>query len=138
MKSIDKIARETNKDVLFLEFITITPDQTFEDFLEFKHRKDTITWLYDMGIVFEECYPMSETGEWKAGYLGHLYFPSVTMDTDDGVYRVLQEHFEKPNGSPRIPGVIFFYLPLKDAQVNAHFDPIPNKMKRRNTRFVKS
>lgn len=136
MKTIDKIARELNKDVLFLEFITITPEQTFEDFKDFKHRKDTITWLHDMGIHFDECYPMTEGSEWKAGYLGHLYFPSVSMDKNDNVYKALEEHFEQPDGRPRVPGVILYYLPLSDAQKNVHLDPIPNKMKKRFTKFA--
>lgn len=134
---IDKIARQRGEDVLFLEFLTINQEQTFEDFAQFKHRDATITWLYDMGIPFEECLPMGDGENWKGGYLGHVYFPSVRMSEDDGMFKAMQEHFEKADGTPRIKGVIFYYLPLADANKNSHVDPIPNKMKRRGMRVMK-
>ena len=131
IKSVDKIAREMGKDILFLEFLSINKEQDYRHFKAFKHRQDTIVWLYDMGIHFEECLPYSEGEEWTGGYLGHLYFPSAVMSEDDGLYRTLKGHFENKDETSRIDGVDFYYLPLEEALKNCHIDPIPNKMQRR-------
>lgn len=128
---IDKIARMENRDVLFLEFLTVDQSMTYQDFANFEHRKEIMQWLDDNGFDYQECSPFTSSGLWANGYLGHLYIKDVPFDASDSRYKQLEEKFENSDGEPAIKGVVFYYLPLDMALENASQDSIPNKMKRR-------
>ncbi len=55
------------------------------------------------------------------GYFGQLYI-DVPYDRNNPDYQKLEAMLENADGTSKTPGVIFCYLPLKDAIKNAHHD----------------
>jgi hypothetical protein len=115
---IDKIARDKKRTVLYIAFdMDLYPEYDFENYDE---RNKLIKWLKANDIEYQECGDIaSETG-WEA-YRGQLYI-DVPMDEKDPKYQLLCEHLEYDDGSFKIEGVMFYYLPLEMAMKNAHHD----------------
>ncbi len=118
IEHIDKIARDKGRDVLFVVFDEeIFPDTEFE-MLEV--RKDLIEWFNRNSIKIIPCGNFaSESG--FSSYNGQLYI-DVPYSENHPDYRKVSEHLECADGSSRIIGVIFCYLPLEYAMRNKHHD----------------
>ena len=93
--------------------------------------KDSI--LQDIKTIHERPAEVQERkipGHWEADlikgiiqqpYLGNLFL-DVSFDKNDPLYIKLEKHLENRDGSPKIPGVQFFYCPLDVAMQNSHYD----------------
>lgn len=54
-------------------------------------------------------------------YRGQIYI-DVPYDESDQTYINVKNHLENADGSPRITGVILYFLPLEIALENKHHD----------------
>ena len=115
LKHIDYIARVKKRDVLYVHFGR--PDVYYEDLTV---RQDLLAWLNENGIGWMPCsHFASENG--FASYKGQLYI-DLPFDASNPKYQLLEKHLENEDGSSRIPGVYFMYVPLEEAMKNAHHD----------------
>jgi hypothetical protein len=144
LKYIDEIAREKQRDVLFLEFHplqTLNPYCTesleyeikwFESemrtqsyrYTEDKIRDEIIENLNKMNIPWELCEGL------PTGYLesskGQIYL-DVPFDENLPQYQALQEYLEYPDGTMRFPTVRFHFLTLEKAMENVNNDKVWNE-----------
>lgn len=122
---IDRIAREKQRDVLFITFDYFgdyfdyeNPDEIFPtiDYKTWPIRKEVIEWLDKNDIGYRLC-----SLTYTSGYMGELYI-DVPFEKDDEQYRLLCSYLEDELGQPKIKGVMFKYLTLELAQKNAYQD----------------
>lgn len=119
LEHIDKIARDKQRDVLYVEF--------FEDLgLRYKYkncpvRKAFMKWMDEHDIKYKECGHIAIENVWARYYTGLLYI-DIAMDENNSKYLQLNEHLENKDGSFKIEGINYYYLPLKVAMQNAHHD----------------
>lgn len=118
LEHIDKIARDKQRDVLYVDF--------FED-LRFRYdyencpvRQAFIKWMDEHNIQYKECAHIASGIGFEA-YRGLLYI-DIAMNENDPKYLQLNEHLENKDGSFKIDGMKYYYLPLKVAMQNAHHD----------------
>lgn len=135
IKHIDKIAREKQRDVLFIrfggaalaEFEDVDVEEKtaggFENEDEMTNiliRQSIIDWLEAHGFAWEPCGLVANTSMMQS-FDGSIYI-DVPFDAEDSQYRVLRDFLEKPDGKMAHPEVVFCYYPLLDAMKNAHHD----------------
>ena len=127
LKHIDRIAREKQRDVLYVQFHD--PDWQWEEFSEFLStfdykeslpRKTVLEWLPANDIPFFPCGGIANERTMIA-YMGQLYI-DVPFDESNPIYRRLAEFLEYPEGGMKIPGVFFCAVSLNCAMQNAHHD----------------
>ena len=119
IQHIDAIARKKGSDVLFVSFSEMTIEN--HNYKELTERNELIHWLNYNNISFEFCYGMASDNVIQQPYLGNLFL-DVSFDKNDPLYIKLEKHLENRDGSPKIPGVQFFYCPLDVAMQNSHYD----------------
>lgn len=127
---IDAIARQKNRDVLFIEF---TDEQQFtinDDDAEFSYssinwrelpiRQEIINWLDGKRIPWTPCGHVADTSI-MLSYQGQIY---VDVPYDEGLteYRQLSAYLENTDGSMRFKNAKFCYLPLDVAMKNSEHD----------------
>jgi len=117
LKHIDKIAREKNRDVIYINFII----DIFSDYETFDERNKLLKWLEDNHIDYTKVFsPASEDS--LESYRGQLYL-DVIIDEKNEQYKLICAHMDGPeNGSFKIPGVESWIYPLKLALQNKHHD----------------
>ena len=129
VEHIDKIARDTGRDVLFLEFHPLLkegegffPSEMF-DYKNCKERKQVIKWLEENNIKFTPCFNMAERGGVliDGAYQGELYV-DILFDENDPEYMKVNSYFENPDGSMKIKDVRFMSLSLEIAMRYKHHD----------------
>lgn len=116
---LDKIAREKQRDVLMLNFIdsSMDLDEVLDmDFEQYKPFVETTAWLDANNIKWQPC-----TLQLNMVLSGRIYV-DVPFDQDDPVYQKLADYLENPDGSMKIEGVKFFYMPLGKAMEYAYQD----------------
>ena len=119
IQHIDKIAREKQRDVLFIGFIS--PLKTESPLYERAGDDDPhIQWLQANDIPHRPCGLVANENAFPE-YEGHIYI-DVPMDDKDPTYQKLLSHFENPDGSPKDPQCVLYFHPLVDAMKNAHHD----------------
>ncbi|WP_180107397.1 MULTISPECIES: hypothetical protein [unclassified Acinetobacter] len=118
LKHIDQIAREKNRDVLFVAF----DNEIYEgyDYEEWVSRTQLIQWLESHKISYIECFHMANEN-YMESYRGEIYI-DVPYDENNPTYIQVKDHLENSDGSPRIQGVLFYLLPLEIAMKNKHHD----------------
>lgn len=116
IEHIDKIAREKQRDVLFVAFRS--GQNEFLDWETLPIRQQIIGWLESEGIGWECCGHYANENMMSV-YEGQIYI-DVPFERDDPLYRKVEAYLENPDGSMRHPGVAFRYLPLELAMKNAH------------------
>ena len=133
LKEIDKIAREKQRDVLFVTFneqgMTASQYDSSNDELPFDweariERKELINFLEADHIPHRCCFPAQPTNGTLilvSPYEGELYI-DIPYDDSDPLYRKLEEYLENPDGSMKIPDVNFWLYPLDMAMENAEHD----------------
>ena len=118
IKHIDKIARDKQRDVLFIRFQKdVFPRHDWEHWAV---RNELIVWLDANGFSHEKCAEFADEHGWE-GYRGQLYI-DVPFDEADEKYQLLSSHLEKQDGTPKFKGIVLYYLPLSEAMKNSHHD----------------
>ena len=131
---IDAIARQKQRDVLYVTFNTSVPasEKTAEidemeafalkrvDWEDLPVRQQIIDWLESNGVAWQRCGGFARTNGWSS-YQGQLYI-DVAYDASLPQYLKLAAFLENPDGSMRLPNTTFSYLPLAHAMENAHHD----------------
>ena len=132
IKTLDQIAREKGRDVLYVSFSPPSADGGFSEFLASERREpgewqalpvrqQIIGWLNDKGIAWLPCHPFIEGFAMLSGFPGGIY---VDLPFDPGLplYRELEDFLQYPDDSMRLEGAWFCYLPLEEAMKNAWKD----------------
>lgn len=124
VEPIDVIARQKQRDVLYLSFCTPEVEGVLEKSFDWKNnsvRQQVIAWLEDNDIPYRCCHRFCVSGVLKMPYCGKLYL-DVPVDSTNQHFAKLADYFEHADGSVKIDGVRFCYLPLYVAMKNAHQD----------------
>ena len=118
IKHIDKIAREVQRDVLYVEFSReVFPDYEWESYVG---RNELIAWLEEQGIVYQHCAPFACEDGWE-GYRGQLYI-DVPVDDSNEQFLHVDSHLCTPDNSFKIPGIGLYIVTLEQALKNKHHD----------------
>ena len=128
---IDAIGRKKKRDVLFVTFTAEIDPQVEEDddlaifppqvdWENHSGRKQVIEYLDKNGIAWHPCGPRANPNVMDS-YQGWIYL-DVPYDVALAEYRLLETFLENPDGTMRIPHVVFNVLPLSSAMENAHHD----------------
>ncbi len=111
MQHIDAIAREKNRDVLFVHFENYEHENAEAE--SYHLRQNLMEWLQQRQIAFAPCMGIEQPGVIES-YSGDLYI-DVPFDAANPSYQVVSEHLEDTEGNMKIPGVLFFVLSLETA-----------------------
>lgn len=125
IRFIDAIAREKERDVLFVRFGNIDEQSqpvwtSCHDWENDQHRIDLIAWLDAQDIRWSPCGSFASEN-CMSSYQGDIYL-DVPFDRTDPVYQELAHRLENPDETRKTPGVTFCYLPLVNAMRNSHHD----------------
>jgi hypothetical protein len=104
---IDAIAREKNRDVLFIHFEHFIQDEAES---QDSVRQEVLAWLDANEIEFYPCMGLEEEGLVNV-YAGDIYV-DVPYDESDETYLLLRDTLEDEEGNMLIDGVLFFSLSL--------------------------
>ncbi|MFT5709205.1 MAG: hypothetical protein ACI9ES_003513 [Oceanospirillaceae bacterium] len=121
MEYIDKIARDKNRDVLFLLFKDTSDEPDPFNYENFKHRNEAVEWLTNNNIPFYPCSGVANENSMGEFYNGNLYI-DVPYDETDLLFLKLSGYLEHNDGSQKVNGIIFGYYPLELAMKNKHHD----------------
>ena len=121
IQHIDAIARRKGRDALYLEFHPHGRAQ-WRDYRydEDPVRTAVLAWLDRHRVAWQACGPIADPRR-MLPYLGQVYL-DVPFDEALPEYRLLRDYLENPDGSMRLEGVRFCYVPLDEAQCNAAHD----------------
>lgn len=121
IEHIDAIARQKQRDVLYLRFNDPSDSEDwFYDGESSASRQEIINWLNNNQIIWQPCGDVANEN-CMMSYAGQIYL-DVPFDEADPVYQRLISHLENPDGTMRLPGVLFCALKLQTAMKNAHHD----------------
>ena len=109
LQHIDAIAREKNRDVLFVHFENFEEDDQNDDPI----RSIVLAWLEDHEIAYEPCMGLEQEG-YVDTYSGDIYI-HLPFDETDPTYQKLSEYLEDDEGNMMLDGVLFFVLSLETA-----------------------
>ena len=115
LKHIDKIAREKQRDVLFVDFVS--PNNEYKNFIP---RQELLLWLDEHNIAYEECGPIADEYGWES-YRGQIYI-DLPFDENNAQYKLLDSHLMTSENKFKIEGVRFYHLRLEQAMQNSHHD----------------
>ena len=107
IQHIDQIAREKNRDVLFIHFEHYEEAEDTDNPI----RSIVLNWLEDHEIAYEPCMGLAEEG-YTDVYCGDIYI-DLPFDEYDPRYQELSEYLEDDQGNMRLDGVLFFVLSLE-------------------------
>lgn len=115
LERIEEIAIAKQRDVLYLAFHDLKRD-FISDSLDFDYencpaRQELIQWLNQNRIIHQDCFGWWGKGYLTIPYLGEIYL-DVPYDEDHPQYQLLREHLEYDDGTPKINGVSWLWLPL--------------------------
>ena len=126
IQHIDQIAREKQRAVLFLLFndpVKKDDDDNFWPDLDYQNhrsRQTILAWFKAHDVTHYPCGPFaSENG--MMCYQGQIYI-DVPFDESNSDYQKVRDYLENADGSMKMSGVKFCYLPLEMAMKNAHHD----------------
>lgn len=125
IEHIDAIARQKQRDVLYVEFHPQTEDLEEFDTEHYvweldSRRQAFLSWLDQQAIAWRYCAPIASECGFES-YQGQIYI-DLAMDDNDPLYCGLRDYLEHPDGLMRDENLRFFYLPLAMAMKNAHHD----------------
>lgn len=126
LQHIDAIAREKQRDVLYVIFNQKQPVHYRKyapdyDYHQDPKRQALCAWLDEQGITWYQCGIIAVDGLLVARYLGDIYI-DVPFDETNATYQKLRDHLETPSGQMRDEHVTFCFLTLERAMQNAHHD----------------
>ena len=111
IKHIDAIAREKQRDVLFIHFEHY--EETEDDDENESMRSIVISWLEDHGIGYDLCMGLEQEG-YVDTYAGDIYI-DLPYDESNPAYQELSLYLEDDQGNMMLDGVLFFVLSLEIA-----------------------
>ena len=111
MQHIDAIAREKDRDVLFVHFENYEHENA--DAESYHLRQNLMEWLQQHQIAFAPCMGIEQPGVIES-YSGDLYIDVPFVEANP-TYQMLSDHLEDAEGEMIIPGVLFFVLSLETA-----------------------
>lgn len=117
IRTIDEIAREKQRDVIFVQFHNFSTGFV-ADYRTNPSRKAIISWLDEQRIGYIPCGGF-DSGCIVEGYDGELYI-DVAIDENDDNFIKLFEWFRPAGGMPRYENAWLFYLPLAVAVLNSN------------------
>ncbi|MFM0378451.1 hypothetical protein PQQ72_15700 [Paraburkholderia strydomiana] len=120
LKHIDAIAREKQRDVLYLSFPPAEKRESRTHYEQLDSRKRIIEWLDAHHVIWLMCGDVANENVMRS-YAGQIYV-DVPYDTEDPTYHSLQELLEHSDGSMRFKDVMFWVVSLQLAMKNAHHD----------------
>ncbi|TCF97839.1 hypothetical protein BZM26_28830 [Paraburkholderia strydomiana] len=120
LKHIDAIAREKQRDVLYLSFPPAEKRGSRTPYEQLDSRKRILEWLDAHHVKWLMCGDVANENVMRS-YAGQIYV-DVPYDTEDPTYHSLQELLEYPDGSMRFKDVMFWVVSLQLAMKNAHHD----------------
>lgn len=109
LQHIDAIAREKNRDVLFVHFENFEEDDQGDDPI----RSIVLAWLEDHDIAYEPCMGLEQEG-FVDTYSGDIYI-DLPFDETEPTYQKLSEYLEDDDGNMMLDGVLFYVLSLETA-----------------------
>lgn len=109
LQHIDAIAREKNRDVLFVHFENFEQDDQGDDPI----RSIVLAWLEDHDIAYQPCMGLEQEG-FIDTYSGDIYI-DLPLDETDPTYQKLSEYLEDDEGNMMLDGVLFYVLSLETA-----------------------
>lgn len=108
MQHIDAIAREKNRDVLFVHFENyVHAEAQAIDSV----RQQVLAWLEANEIPFSPCMGLEEE-QLLTSYNGDIYI-DIPFDSRDHHFNLLSDYLEDEQGNMKIDGVLFFVLSLE-------------------------
>ncbi len=123
--SIDYIARQKQRSVLFVTFMPANETGCFDDeAFDWKNcatRKRVIDWLESNKIDYLFCHRFWADGLLEYPYQGQVYL-DVPYDQENEQYKKIEDYFENPDGSMKDETVRFCYITLEQAMKNTHHD----------------
>ncbi|MDF1878422.1 hypothetical protein JHD46_02070 [Sulfurimonas sp. SAG-AH-194-C20] len=118
IEHIDKIARDKQRDVIFIEFDReVYPSYDYE---KYEECIKLLEWLESHDIAYRSCGPIAREDGWES-YRGELYL-DIPFDRENEKYQLICEHMDNPDGSFKIQGVNSWIFPLEVALKNKHHD----------------
>ena len=127
IEHIDAIARKKQRDVLFIEFSDVMGQvgenggsTSAQEWELLAVRQAVIVWLDREQITWCCCAGVADTH--SLGYYAGQIYIDIPFDENHSVYQRMLEYLENPDGSSRLPGVLFCVLQLQIAMKNAHHD----------------
>lgn len=119
---IDAIARQKGRDVVFVTFPECDSwlGESPIDYAQCAARDVVITWLDGNRIGWLPCAKFADEN-FIGAYTGDVYV-DVPFDPGNEAYRQVKEFLEYPDGTSKIEGARFSYLPLAIAMTNSHHD----------------
>jgi hypothetical protein len=116
IRTIDEIAREKHRDVIFVQFHNFSTGFV-ADYRTNPSREEVISWLDEQRIAYIPCGGF-DSGGIVEGYDGELYI-DVAIDADDENFFKLSERFLGADGTRRYENAWLFFLPLTVALLNS-------------------
>lgn len=117
---IDAIARQKQRDVLYVVFRPVSQSQPGSDWEEHPTRNAIIQWLDEKNMPWRPCAGVANVNQ-LVSYQGQIYI-DVPFDSTLPQYAELAAYLENPDGTMRLPGAVLAYLPLEHALQNAEHD----------------
>lgn len=129
IEHIDAIARQKQRDVLYVAFHRPTPatldgekilGHSRLEWETLPRRQQIIDWLDAQGIGWARCGHFADMGR-MMGYRGQLYI-DVPYDRSLPAFQAVEALLEFSDGRMRFPDATFCYCPLDKAMTNAAHD----------------
>ena len=122
IQHIDKIAREKQRDVLFLGINLYSSQEEADQAVDSPFIKPKAeAWLTEQKIPHRSCLLVA-TDEPSLGQTANHIYIDVPMDESNPAYQKLIKHFETEEGLPKDPRCVLYFHTLEDALKNAHHD----------------
>jgi hypothetical protein len=118
IEHIDAIARQRQRDVLFLRFCT--PEDAHFDYEGMESRKRILQFFERESIPWQQCADVASVNS-MSSYAGQIFI-DVRFDESDPLYQKVQAFIEHPDGTVRFSDVNFYVVGLEYAMKNAHHD----------------
>jgi len=129
LETIDKIARDKQRDVLCITFHCEQDEFSGElsddfDWEGDAQRQKVLAFLEENNIAYHACLPPQPTNGMLvlvSRYKGQVYV-DVPYDESNELYQLLNHYLEDEHGKPRMPHVLFLYYTLEISMKNAKHD----------------